>query len=130
MKAQFCLLQQVVFNLLKNACQAVEPVQHSSREIRAQTLIQNQQALLYVEDSGHGVSPSDYKNIFKPFWTTKKERGGTGLGLNISHDIVQSFKGKLTAGPSALGGAKFVLSLPVCSSEGVKGCHFMEHSHL
>ena len=112
-QTQVCLLQQVVFNLIKNACQAVEDLDRSSRQICVRVHKKNNQALLYVEDSGQGISTSDYKNLFKPFWTTKREQGGTGLGLNISYDIVQSFKGNLTAGPSSLGGACFALSLPL-----------------
>ena len=117
-KTQTCLLQQVVFNLVKNACQAVENLDPSYRQILVRSHTKNKQAFLYVEDSGQGISPSDYKSIFKPFWTTKKEKGGTGLGLNISYDIVQSFKGNLTVSPSSLGGACFVLSLPLLDSKG------------
>ena len=112
-KVQSSLLQQVVFNLVQNACQAVADLEPSLRQIRVHTQLQKNQAVLFVEDSGQGISPADYKNIFKPFFTTKKERGGTGLGLNISRDIVQSFNGHLQAGPSSLGGACFSLSLPI-----------------
>ena len=115
-KIQLCLGQQVVFNLLKNACQAVENLERPLRQIHVRVCQQGKQVLLSVEDSGVGISTDDYKNIFKPFWTTKKE--GTGLGLNLSHDIVQSFGGRLTAGPSSLGGACFVLSLPLSPTVG------------
>ncbi len=112
-KVQSSLLQQVVFNLVQNACQAVLDLKPPLRQIRIHTQLQNNRAVLYVEDSGKGIQPQDQENIFKPFWTTKKEQGGTGLGLNISRDIVQSFKGHLQVGPSHLGGACFSLSLPL-----------------
>ena len=109
------LLQQVIFNLIKNACQAV-----SGQEVAHQVKVsvykkdkEGEGAFLCVEDSGRGVHPRDYENIFKAFFTTKSRTKGTGLGLNISRSIVHSFKGNLKISRSALGGACFTMSLPL-----------------
>ena len=110
-KVQAGLLQQVVFNLVKNACQAVSELEDSQIKVRVYKT--GKQALLYVEDNGKGVSPADYENVFKPFFTTKSKNGGTGIGLNISQSIVKGFEGTLTAGRSSLGGACFTMSLPL-----------------
>ena len=107
------LLKQVVFNLLKNACQAVAELNQATQKVKISTKLENNKALLYVEDNGRGVNPNDYENVFKPFFTTKSPHKGTGLGLNMSRQIVESFKGHLKAGRSSLGGACFTLSLPL-----------------
>ena len=113
-KTQACLLQQVVFNLVKNACQAVGELKNSDHQhVKIKVLQTKNQALLQVDDSGQGVPTQDYKNIFKPFFTTKKRKDGTGLGLNMSRDIIKSFKGSLTVGRSSLGGASFTMTLPI-----------------
>ena len=70
--------------------------------------------VVHVEDSGQGIKETDYKNIFKPFFTTKSRQAGTGLGLNVSSNIIKSFKGKLVCGrSSSLGGARFTVYLPL-----------------
>jgi polar amino acid transport system substrate-binding protein len=48
-----------------------------------------------VEDQGVGITPSDLKYIMDPFFTTKRDVGGTGLGLSVSYNIVKSHSGSL-----------------------------------
>ena len=118
-KTQACLLQQVIFNLLKNACQAVsELVDSARRQVKVCVRQEDNHAILCVEDSGKGIKASDYENVFKPFFTTKSKAQGTGLGLSMSRSIVESFKGNLTASRSSLGGACFTMSLPLEFREG------------
>ena len=111
-KIQPCLLQQVVFNLVKNSCQAIESLTHN-RKIKIQVMQTETEAILSVEDNGQGIAEQDYENIFKLFFTTKKKEQGSGIGLNMSRRIVESFKGKLSVGRSHLGGACFTLRLPL-----------------
>ena len=110
---QACLIQQVVFNLVKNACQAVSGLTDSVRKITVRIGKEKDKAVLCVEDSGPGIGSADYENVFKLFFTTKSKITGTGLGLNISRSIVESFGGTLTVGRSSLGGACFTMLLPV-----------------
>ena len=113
-KAQACLLQQVIFNLVKNACQAVSDLTNSARQqVKVCVYKKGNQAILCVEDSGKGIKVADYENVFKPFFTTKSKTQGTGLGLNMSRNIVESFKGSLKVGCSTLGGACFTVALPL-----------------
>ena len=111
-KIQPCLLQQVVFNLVKNSCQAIESLKHN-KKIKIQVIQTKTEAILSVEDNGQGIAEKDYENIFKSFFTTKKKDQGSGIGLTMSRRIVESFKGKLSVDRSSLGGACFTLRLPL-----------------
>ena len=112
-KVQAGLLQQVIFNIIKNACQAVSELPCSSQKVKVRVCQDGCHAVLHIEDSGKGISVNDYENVFKPFFTTKGKSEGTGLGLSMSRSIVESFKGRLKVGNSSLGGACFSLSLPL-----------------
>jgi len=113
---QVGLFQQVVFNLVKNACEAVSEIKETKhRQVRVLTRKKEDQAILYVEDSGKGVETKDYNNIFKAFFTTKKK--GTGLGLNMSKNIVETFNGTIKLERSSLGGASFKVFLPLVTNQ-------------
>jgi two-component system sensor histidine kinase PilS (NtrC family) len=90
-------LQQVLWNLLVNAAEAIE----GRGEIRIElTAGKDRQACLKVIDSGAGMSPETLKSIFDPFFTTKAN--GTGLGLSIVHRILEAYDCRLDV-ESALG---------------------------
>ena len=70
-----------------------------------------------VEDNGKGMSRKYMENeLFQPFHTTKQ--GGTGLGLSVSHSIIQQHGGTITAGNAPGGGAVFTIALPLATGEG------------
>lgn len=87
-------LEQVVINLVVNACQALPD---TSRCVTVATGFdaQNRQVFLEVQDQGDGIDPAVLKRITDPFFTTRRERGGTGLGLAISDRIVRDHGGSL-----------------------------------
>ncbi len=118
-KAEAGLLRQVVFNLIKNSFQAVSSLNSSSQEVVVKVYKDADRAFLRVEDSGMGIKPEDYQNVFQPFFTTKSKSQGTGLGLSVSKNIVESFQGSLKAGRSSLGGACFTMSLPLSDKSGI-----------
>ncbi len=70
---------------------------------------------IIISDSGPGIPIPFREKIFEPFYT--KKEGGTGLGLSITHSIITEHKGKITAGESSLGGAMFVIHLPIIKTE-------------
>lgn len=87
-------LEQVVINLINNACQSLKD---RSAEIKISTYYNSQRkkVRIKVEDQGVGIKPDDLKHIMDPFFTTKREMGGTGLGLSVSYNIVKSHGGTL-----------------------------------
>lgn len=106
------LLQQVVFNLINNACQAMG--EKGQLSIISEELNQGSKkfVLLKIKDTGPGISPDMQEKIFEPFYTTKAEGHGTGLGLSLSRDIVKKFGGSILVNSKLGAGAEFVIQLP------------------
>jgi signal transduction histidine kinase len=105
-------LQQVLLNLIKNAIDATMFTRTQARRLRLKTAFDGHASvLIWVEDSGRGVSAEDQKRIFDPFFTTKPN--GMGLGLAISSTLVARYGGKLELLKSDSDGSIFELSLPV-----------------
>ncbi|MBU2483001.1 MAG: GHKL domain-containing protein, partial [Proteobacteria bacterium] len=81
-------LNQILWNLLKNAAQAIE----DSGEIKIQLkLLKTNRVYLTVEDTGAGINIEAFNHVFDPFFTTKPE--GTGLGLPIIHRLIDTYSG-------------------------------------
>ncbi len=103
------LMQQVIFNLINNACQAMSEV----GELVVQTEQTAKWAVLEVRDTGPGIDRALREKIFEPFFTTKVDGEGTGLGLSLSRDFVRQFGGELEC-ESELGmGSVFRVRLPL-----------------
>jgi signal transduction histidine kinase len=104
------LLQQVIFNIVSNACQAmIEPGQ-----VNIETDFDPASGLvsLKIQDTGPGIAPELHAKVFEPFFTTKEEGKGTGLGLSLSREIIEKFKGSIRM-RSELGiGTSFTIELP------------------
>jgi two-component system, NtrC family, sensor kinase len=104
------LLRQVFLNLLVNATQAVGQAgritvrsrEHGTDEIE-----------ISVQDNGSGISPEHMDKIFTPFFSTKPEGKGTGLGLAMSRGIVQRLGGTITVSSDTRVGTTFTVRLPV-----------------
>ncbi|MDD5656920.1 MAG: histidine kinase dimerization/phospho-acceptor domain-containing protein [Elusimicrobia bacterium] len=106
--------QQVIFNLLVNAQQALRAAAVAQGRIVLATRRDGGDVLVSVQDNGPGVPAPIAGRIWEPFFTTKPE--GTGLGLAICRQIVESQGGTLTLETSSRG-ALFVIRLPVASAE-------------
>ncbi len=103
-------LEQVVFNLAKNAIEATPRGGRVQLEVGPAVVAGLVQ--LRVDDSGSGVSPELRDSIFDPFFTTKPVGQGTGLGLSLVYGIVEDHQGTIRVAESPLGGARFLLDLP------------------
>ncbi|WP_158681436.1 sensor histidine kinase [Pseudoalteromonas sp. T1lg88] len=100
--------EQVLVNLLSNACQAMEHAQ--DKWLRLEASSKEGKVYLSIIDNGPGIDQHALSTIFEPFYTTKSEHG-LGLGLSISKQIIESFQGNLSAHNHHDGGAEFLLSL-------------------
>ena len=103
------LMQQVIFNLVNNACQAMR----ETGEITVTTFNALPWAILEVRDTGPGVAAELRERIFEPFFTTKAEGEGTGLGLSLSRDFVRQFGGELECESEPGRGSLFRVRLPL-----------------
>ncbi|WP_027856947.1 sensor histidine kinase [Marinobacterium jannaschii] len=103
-------LEQVVVNLLKNACDAME--QQGGGCLRIGIAGDEQQVWLDVADSGPGIGEDQRAKLFEPFYTTKSIGSGLGLGLAIVSSIVRDLNGTIEVVGSDLGGACFRVQLP------------------
>ncbi len=104
-------LQQVLLNLIMNAVEAMSGAGAQRREL---TITSSAEAangvLVSVQDSGPGIDPQCLDRLFNPFYTTKTE--GLGMGLAISHSLIQAHGGRLWAVSKEGQGATFQFSLP------------------
>lgn len=102
------LIQQVVFNLVNNACQAMKEV----GELTIRTGVDGKKAFIEIEDNGPGIPLELQAKIFEPFFTTKQEGQGTGLGLSLAKSILEKFSGRLLLKNVDPHGACFRIELP------------------
>lgn len=84
-------LQQVLFNLIKNSCQALD----QAGSIKIYEEERQNKIFFHIEDSGPGFADEIIKNMFEPFMTTKKRGEGTGLGLYLSKKLMQNMNANI-----------------------------------
>ena len=102
---------EIVFsNLLTNA------IQHGASEVRFETVIEGTDIVILVKDNGEGISELNRDKIFQLFFTTKREDGGTGMGLGIIQSVLKANGGSISVEPSEQG-ACFKLRLPFIYSK-------------
>jgi C4-dicarboxylate-specific signal transduction histidine kinase len=111
-------LQQVIVNLALNAIQALTASAESERALLVRTCQSDAVTICcIVEDSGPGIDSEHLPQLFDSFFTTKET--GMGLGLPIARSIIEAHNGQISAdNQSSLGGARFVIELPVGSLPG------------
>ncbi len=112
-------IQQVLLNLVNNAQDAM---QKQTQKILSLYLHKNQtSAFIELEDSGTGIPEEIIEKIFDPFFTTKEIGKGSGLGLSISHSIMDEHKGKIKVSNTGRG-AKFTIELPLYNEQNKDTC--------
>lgn len=105
-------LEQVLINLLVNARDALLEQRQASPWVRVRQVHEGARLSLLVDDNAGGIDPQLHGRIFEPFFTTKPAGVGTGLGLSVSHGIVNQMGGSLTVA-NATEGACFCIELPL-----------------
>ncbi len=107
--ADMVFLEQVLVNLLANATDAIMEAQPEDKWIKIAVESDHNQARIFVQDSGKGLSEEALAHLFEPFYTSKPS--GLGLGLSISQRIMDSMNGDLSACNPTEGGAQFCVTL-------------------
>lgn len=109
-------LEQVIVNLLLNACQALTA---RDQEIQVSTCYDKEQDMVIfsVQDQGRGIPQHIQGQVLEPFVTTRREQGGTGLGLSVSSRIVKEHGGRIHFDSIAGKGTTFRVELPVCQEK-------------
>ena len=100
------LIEQVLINLIKNACQAVVEKEERKIHFRAYTGVTGK-VIMQVEDNGVGINEEAIKKIFIPFFTTKKS--GSGIGLSLSRQVMRLHGGNISAQSTLGDGTIFTL---------------------
>ncbi len=104
-------LEQVIINLIMNSCQAL-PDRDRSVEVSTSDEGKRGLVLLTVRDQGCGISEGDLDRIKEPFFTTRREAGGIGLGLYIAASIVGEHRGSLTFKSTLGRGTEVIAAFP------------------
>jgi C4-dicarboxylate-specific signal transduction histidine kinase len=103
-------LQQVIVNLIQNGIEAMSDVTGRPRRLAINSRMQDaKEMLVAVRDSGVGIASKDEKRLFDEFFTTKDQ--GMGMGLSISHSIIEAHGGRLWASANSDFGATFQFTL-------------------
>ena len=110
-------LNQVFLNLLMNACDSLE----SGGKITIVTTPSELGVRLEFRDNGPGIPFEVQSRIFDPFFTTKEVGSGTGLGLSLSHGIIERHGGRFLVSSEPGQGACFVIDLPLDAREFARG---------
>ncbi|RWA78590.1 HAMP domain-containing sensor histidine kinase [Mesorhizobium sp.] len=95
----------VLANLIDNSAR------HGAREVTIGAASAGERVVVHIGDDGDGISPSNRTKVFEPFFTTRREAGGTGMGLGIVLALLKAHDGTITLVDSARG-TRFEINLP------------------
>ncbi len=106
-------MKQVLVNLVHNALQAMPD--GGEMKIMTESVSRNKRdwVIVSVQDTGVGISQPEQARIFEPFYTTKGNRGGTGLGLSVTYGIITDHGGQIDVESQPGAGSKFTVWLPL-----------------
>jgi signal transduction histidine kinase len=111
-------LQQVVFNLVRNAIEAMADVDERAKVITVSSKLIDSHAQLTIADTGAGFDPTQKERLFDPLYTTKSH--GLGIGLSICRKIITAHRGRLWVESNSAKGAAFTLAVPLRQSEPLR----------
>ena len=105
-------MQQVFVNLFVNSAQAM----NERGELKIESNAVNNYIEVKVHDTGCGMNESVIRHLFEPFYTTKDENEGTGLGLSVSYAIVEKHGAMISVNSEPNQGCTFTLKFPIAYS--------------
>jgi signal transduction histidine kinase len=104
---------QVILNILNNAKDALIQNKTASPSITVTESVQNNRFIISIEDNAGGIPEDIIGRVFEPYFSTKEEGKGTGIGLYISKMIIESNMGGAISAENVESGARFVIELPL-----------------
>lgn len=102
-------IQQALMSLLINS---IEAMSNNKGKITISIYNENNYVVIRIIDEGNGINEKDLPHIFEPFYSTKEESGGTGLGLAVVYGIITNHKGKIEVEKTSNFGTTFKVILP------------------
>jgi len=106
------LIEQVIFNLVRNALEAMDEIDETKRILKVETSVNKfKEIQVKIDDSGPGLALDKIKIIFDHFLTTKTS--GMGMGLAICKSIIDAHHGRIWAVPNDIGGTTLNFTLPL-----------------
>jgi two-component system NtrC family sensor kinase len=109
-------IQQVILNLVLNAAEAIQPAGGGIVTVTTQLNARKDAVELIVEDNGEGIPEENLEKIFAPFFTSKPDGKGVGLGLAVLYGIVQAHDGHVEVKSSKGLGSTFIVTLPLSAA--------------
>lgn len=103
-------IKQVILNICKNAVEAMSEADFPKLIVEAGYRETSNEVFIEIKDNGKGISVEDLEKIGTMFYTTKKT--GTGLGLNVCHQIIKAHKGKIDIKSELGKGTTFIITIP------------------
>lgn len=110
-------LAWVFDNLISNATEALIEKKEGARSVQIVLCKRGEKVIVEVEDNGNGIPEEILSRIFNPFFSTKHERGGTGLGLFIAYLTVKQHGGRIDVERRKEEGSRFIVEFPIRSEE-------------
>ncbi len=112
-------IEQIVMNLILNAVDAIKETGKDEGTIRVATKLEKRKGMLAISisDNGMGIDPSISGQVFDPFFSSKQSRGGTGLGLSVTYNLVKAHDGEITFESEPGKGTTFYVRFPLYKTE-------------
>jgi signal transduction histidine kinase len=111
-----CEMQEMLINLVDNACNAMP----QGGKLSIATRETDSGISIRISDTGLGITPDNLTRVFSPFFTTRKGSGGVGLGLYVSKHIAEKYGGSISVSSKVGAGAAFTISLPSGAQKTLK----------
>ena len=102
-------IEQALIAILINAIEAM----NAGQTLRVSLDIEENSAVVRITDQGKGISEKDLPNIFEPFYSTKNDNKGTGLGLAVAYGIIKQHRGKIVVENTSSEGTTFKIIIPI-----------------
>jgi C4-dicarboxylate-specific signal transduction histidine kinase len=108
-------LEQIIHNLVTNALHALDQIDGNERRFTLAISQTERQGELRIADNGPGIAPDALPRLFEPFFSTRGDAGGLGLGLSMCESLVTGMDGQISAQNRSPRGAEFLVTLPLAA---------------